>query len=153
MSLRLRKADYSDVDLLYRWVNDDAVRANAFHTEKIPYEDHVRWFEKMMANVSVYQYILCEDEMPVGQIRMSVEQGEAFIDYSVSSDQRHKGYGSEMLRMVQEQMIADQITCVTKLVGQVKHENYASAKAFERCGFLKKEMSEYIQYEKKLTNL
>lgn len=150
MSLGLRKADYSDVDLLFGWANDDAVRANAFHTEKIPYEDHVRWFEKMMANASVYQYILCEDETPVGQIRVSVEQEGAIIDYSVSSDQRHKGYGSEMLRMVQKQMTAEQITCVTKLIGQVKYENYASAKAFEKCGFLKKEMSDYIQYEKKL---
>lgn len=150
MSLRLRKADYGDVDLLFGWVNDDAVRANAFHTEKIPYEDHVQWFKKMMANASVYQYILCKDEMPVGQIRMSVEQGEALIDYSVSSDQRHKGFGSQMLRMVQEQMAADQIICVTKLIGQVKYENNASAKAFEKCGFLKKEMPKYIQYEKKL---
>lgn len=148
MSLRLRCVEEGDRDLLYEWVNDDTVRANAFHTEKISYEGHVQWFEKMMADASVHQYILCDGVMPVGQIRLNVEQNEAFIDYSVSPSQRGKGYGSKMLQMVQTQLFVDKISRVTKLIGQVKYGNYASAKAFEKCGFLKKEMPEYVQYEK-----
>ena len=35
--LQLRRAKPQDMDLLYRWANDYTVRANAFHTEKIPY--------------------------------------------------------------------------------------------------------------------
>ncbi len=60
MSLQLRRAEHADRDLLFGWANDDAVRANAFHTEKIPYEKHVVWFDKMMADTSVHQYILWE---------------------------------------------------------------------------------------------
>lgn len=147
MSLYLRKADYADRDLLFRWANDSTVRQNAFHTEQIPYENHVKWFEKIMADKSVHQYILCEGEIPAGQIRLNIEGNEALIDYSIAVENRGKGYGSEMLWLLQEQMITDKISNVIKLIGQVKHENPASARVFEKCGFVKKEMTEYIQYE------
>lgn len=148
MNLQLRKADHGDMDLLFEWANDDAVRANAFHTEKIPYEEHVRWFEKMLADAEVYQYILCAGETPVGQIRLNVECGVAVIDYSIAPRQRGKGYGSRMLEMIQPQLQTEKRLHVTKMMGQVKYENHASARAFEKNGFLKKELPEYIQYEK-----
>ena len=88
MSLQLRRAEHADRDLLFGWANDDAVRANAFHTEKIPYEKHVVWFDKMMADASVHQYILCDGGTPVGQIRLNVEGSEAYVDYSIAADQR-----------------------------------------------------------------
>ncbi len=150
MSLQLRKADHADMDLLFEWANEASVRANAFHTEKIPYEDHVRWFESMMADVETYQYILCDSEKPVGQIRLNVEGCEAKIDYSVAACERGKGYGSQMLWMIQGQLAADQILYIKRLVGQVKYQNHASARVFERNGFLKKQLPEYILYEKNI---
>lgn len=150
MNLWLRRADDADMDLLFAWANEAAVRANAFHTEKIFYEDHVRWFKKMMADAQVYQYILCEGERPVGQIRLNVDGHEAAIDYSVESGERGKGYGSAMLQLVQEQLAAEQRQQITKLAGQVKFENYASSRAFEKSGFLKKELPDYLLYEKEI---
>lgn len=152
MSLRLRRAVCADRDLLFGWANDDTVRRNAFHTEKIPYETHVVWFGKVMADSSVYQYILCDDETPVGQIRLNVEGSEAVVDYSVAADQRGKGYGCRMLQMVQAQMQTDQTMHVTKIVGQVKYGNYASARTFEKCTFLRKDLPGYIQYEKNIAD-
>lgn len=152
MSLRLRRAVCADRDLLFGWANDDTVRRNAFHTEKIPYETHVVWFGKVMADSSVYQYILCDDETPVGQIRLNVEGSEAVVDYSVAADQRGKGYGCRMLQMVQAQMQTDQTMHVTKIVGQVKYGNHASARTFEKCTFLRKDLPGYIQYEKNVAD-
>jgi len=150
MSLRLRKVEYADMELLFGWANDDVVRANAFHTEKIPYESHRQWFENMIADVNIYQYILCEGEMPIGQIRLNIEDGTATIDYSVASKQRGRGYGSRMLQLMQTQLATDNISHVTKIVGQVKYKNHASARVFEKCGFARKELPEYIQYEKEI---
>jgi len=147
MCLHLKKVNPADVDLLYEWANDSEVRRNAFHTEPIPYEDHVKWFANMLADVCVYQYILYEGKTPIGQIRLNAECGEALIDYSISADYRGKGYGSKLLQLVKEQIIADKIPGVIKIVGQVKYENPASARAFEKCGFTKREMAGYIQYE------
>lgn len=147
MSLRLRAADAADRDLLFEWANDGLVRANAFHTERIPYERHVRWFEKIMADADVLQYILCDGDVPVGQLRLNIEGTTAWIDYSIAPGQRKKGYGGAMLCMMQEQLAADKTARVTKAIGQVKYKNHASARAFERCGFVRRELPEYLQYE------
>lgn len=150
MYLYLKKASSADVDLLYKWANDSEVRKNAFHTEPIPYENHVKWFAKMMVDASVYQYILYQGEIPIGQIRLNVEGNEALIDYSISAENRGKGFGSQLLRLVKELVVTDKISNVIKLTGQVKYENLASARAFEKCGFTKREMTDYIQYEQYL---
>ena len=147
MCLSLRKVKSTDVDLLYKWANDSEVRKNAFHTEPIPYENHVKWFAKMLENPSVYQYILYQGELPIGQIRLNVEDGEALIDYSISAEHRGKGFGSKLLQLMMEQIVVNKISNVIKLAGQVKYENQASARAFEKCGFTKREMTDYIQYE------
>lgn len=150
MSLYLREAAESDMDLLFEWANDDTARKNAFRTEKIPYVEHAEWFSKIMADDSVCQYILCDDGIPVGQARLNVENKEAFIDYSICAGERGKGYGSALLALVRRQAEMDKITDITKLTGQVKYGNAASARAFERCGFAKKELPEFIQYELEL---
>lgn len=146
-ALHLRGVCQSDMDLLFVWANDDAVRKNAFHTEKIPYEDHVKWFSKMLLDESVYQYILCEGECPIGQIRLNVENGAAVIDYSICAAKRGNGYGCKLLQLIQQQVISDKISRVMKLIGQVKYENTASARVFAQCGFTRTEKPDYIQFE------
>ena len=147
MCLYLKKVKPTDVDLLYQWANDSEVRRNVFHTEPILYENHVKWFANMIADDSVYQYILYQGESPIGQIRLNVEGDEALIDYSISAEHRGKGLGSKLLQLVKEQIVADKISSVIKMIGQVKYENHASARVFEKCGFSKRELTEYIQYE------
>ena len=147
MYLYLKEVNPSDVDLLFEWANDSEVRKNAFHTEPILYENHVKWFAKMLDEPSVYQYILYREELPVGQIRLNVENGEALIDYSISAKYRGMGYGSKLLELIKKQVVLNRISDVIKLTGQVKYENPASARAFEKCGFIKREMADYIQYE------
>lgn len=147
MELYLRKAGRADMDLLYQWANDPVVRKMAFHTEPIPYEDHVKYFTKMMADASVYQYILYDGGLPAGQIRLNVEGREALIDYSIAPGYRGRGYGTGLLELLRKQLAAERIPHVEKLTGQVKYENPASARVFEKCGFTKREREEYIQYE------
>lgn len=150
MGLWLRKATWEDMDLLYQWANDAEVRKNAFHMEKIPYEDHKKWFGKVMEDERIYQYILCDDAVPIGQIRLNIDEAVALISYSISAKYRGKGYGSKMLQLAEHQIAINKIPYVTKLVGQVKYENLASARVFEKCGYVKQEMSQYIQYEKQM---
>jgi len=147
MCLSLRNVNAADVDLLYEWANDSEVRKNAFHPEPIPYENHVKWFAKTLADASVHQYILYKGETPIGQIRLNVADGEALIDYSIAAQYRGKGYGCRLLDLVKKQIVFDKISDVIKLTGQVKYKNTASARAFEKCGFAKREMPDYIQYE------
>lgn len=155
MKLVLREVTGKDIDLLFRWANDPVTRQNAFHTEQIPYETHRAWFVRMLADRDVMKYILCsassntEEMQDIGQIRLSIEDGEALIDYSIDPEKRGAGFGTKMILMAEEKLResrADVIYCK----GQVKHENIASAKAFEKCGYDMEEKEQYLEFTKRI---
>lgn len=146
MELYLREVEKNDMDLLFEWVNDPEVRNNAFNSEMIPYENHVKWFEIMYQRKDVYMFIMCnEDNTPIGQIRLNTEGENAIIDYSIDGDIRGMGFGANMLWLVIEK-IQKEIPDIKRLIGQVKRENAASARAFEKCGFFMEEKEDYIEY-------
>ena len=130
----LRDVRQSDIDLLYMWANDPAVRKNSFKSDPIPYEDHVTWFKHIMEDDNVLQFIMMEDDTPVGQIRLNVKEEEAEIGYSIASEYRGKGYGHRILRLV-VQMIQTNHPQIKKLIAKVKPENTASKKLFESEGY------------------
>lgn len=144
MDLYLREVTEADMDLLFQWANDPDVRRNAFHTEAIPYETHVKWFHRMLENEAVHLYILCRAGEPVGQIRLDVGDGAAVIDYSIAPAYRGRGFGKTLLALAKEQAV--KITGVTKLIGQVKTENSASVSVFEKCGYARREEENYITF-------
>ena len=149
MMLALRAVTEADVDLLFRWANDRTVRQNAFTTEPIPYENHVAWFAKILKNPAVENYILYETgtDAAVGQIRFSVEEDTVLIGYSIDENWRGQGLGSKLILMGEEKLLQD-MPKVQVLKAQVKYENRASARVFEKCGFRKEELSEYLEYTK-----
>lgn len=165
MNLRLREAAAQDVDLLYRWANDPTVRQNAFHTESIPYDNHRMWFAKNLADRDVLMYILCRTEQKqththtsdglsgteteIGQIRLSIEGDHALIDYSIDASMRGQGLGSKMILMAEEKLRENR-TDVIYCLAQVKYENPASARVFEKCGYDAQEQEHYIEFTKRI---
>lgn len=134
--MEIRKVTADDVDLLFQWANDPDERRNAFHSEKIEYEDHCNWFAKKLASDDVFIFILMQDLCPVGQCRLEMEDGEALISYFIDKSYRGKGYGKTLLRLVQEKMMKSEreIHCLT---AQVKLENIPSQHVFEALGYEK----------------
>lgn len=140
MKLYLRKATENDVDILFKWANDDVVRKNSFCTDKIKYEDHLAWFDKLLKDSNQIQFILEQNEAGqinlIGQIRISLEENgtQAEIGYSVDSSYRGMGYGKQMLRMAATQLQRD-YPKISRLIAKVKPNNVASYKAFIDTGF------------------
>lgn len=66
----LREATKDDVDLLFKWTNDPAVRKNSFSSEKITYEEHTSWYRSLLENKNCKQYIYMCGDCPIGQIRI-----------------------------------------------------------------------------------
>lgn len=155
MNLVLREVTGKDIDLLFRWANDPVTRQNAFHTEQIPYETHRTWFVKMLADREILKYILCEESSKretvrdIGQIRLSIEGEEALIDYSVDEKERGQGFGTRMILMAEEKL-REIKTDVIYCKGQVKYENTASARAFEKCGYDREEKEQYLEFTKRI---
>lgn len=148
MDLYLREATDSDMDLLFEWANDKDVRKNSFNSEPIPYENHVKWFNRIMSDDTVLQFIMCDRNEPIGQIRLNIEGDRAYIGYSISPDRRGQGFGERMLKLtigkVKEENAKNHN--IKTLVGQVKYENPASARAFEKCGFSRLDKEGCIEY-------
>lgn len=148
MALRLRKAEEKDVDTLFVWANDAQVRKYAFHTEKISYDEHVAWYARRLADKDCCIFLLESDGKSVGQIRFEIEAGEATIDYSVDVLERGKGYGTDLIKMGMQQL-KQMRPDVKAYLAQVKYENLASAKVFEKCGFRKSEKTDFIEFVQK----
>lgn len=155
MALYLREAVREDMDLLYRWANDSEVRRNAFHTEYIPYDIHKAWFENVLKDRNILQYILVEEYdgviNEIGQIRLSLDKDRAVIGYSIAAEMRGKGFGSRMVQMAEEKLREARRETIL-LEAQVKYENKASAKVFEKCGYRACRKKEYIEYTKSISS-
>lgn len=158
MELYLRAAVKEDMELLYEWANDLEVRRNAFHTEQIAYETHKTWFENVLRDSNILQYILVSENSEgmnknlcaieeIGQIRLSLDEEKALISYSIAKNMRGKGYGSQMVSMA-EKKIKETNKDIKVFVAQVKYENIASAKVFQKCGYKEYRKPQYLEYRK-----
>lgn len=132
----LRQADEEDMERLFQWANEPAVRRNSFSTEEISYKEHQEWYRKLLAGTDCKQYIYMVNNEAVGQIRLTVKGEAAEISYSVSVEKRGMGYGKEMLGLLNEKVKQD-FPRVKKLVAKVKPDNIVSQKVFCDTGYVK----------------
>lgn len=138
----LREATIYDLNILFKWANDEDVRKNSFSVHPITYEEHKKWFENLLNRKDARQYIfVCGDE-PAGQVRITVCGEVAKIGYSICPEKRCMGYGKEMIGLLKMRMEQD-FPQVKKLLAEVKPDNAASRKVFLDLGFEEK----YVCYE------
>lgn len=147
--MQLRKVKFSDLDLIFQWANELECRKNSFHTEEILYENHVKWFQEKLASSQIDMYLACKNQVPIGQIRLNYEDNIAMISYSVSKEERGKGYGGVMLSLV-EKKLKEEKKEIVMLIGKVKIDNIASQKKFEQLGYEKSKKGNYILYTKEI---
>ena len=141
--LRLRNVEQTDVDLIYRWANDEECRKNAFHPEKIAYETHVQWFQQKLQSDNCDMFILMKEQEAIGLVRVDYEETKGVISYSIDAAHRGHGYGYAMLQLLEKNMDR-----TDQLVGEVKKNNPASQKVFEKLGYCKKETEKCYVYTK-----
>lgn len=149
--LRLRQADMGDAETLFRWRNDSDTRANSFQTELIPYEEHVAWLEAALRNPVQEIFILCEGDMRIGQVSLSMENDMATISYSIDVAYRAQGYGKAILQLAENHCVERGTTRILR--GYVKKKNIASQVIFESLGYECEEAPEkncYLYVKNKL---
>jgi len=133
--LRLRPAEENDSRLLWAWANDSGVRASAFSSTPIPWEQHVVWFTGKMKDPDC-RILIAENGQgrAVGQFRVDWRSSEdADIDVSVSLECRGAGYGRLLIDLGASQVLAERRSA--RLHAFVKPENHASRRSFELAGF------------------
>ena len=133
--LRLRQVREDDCRLLWEWANDKEVRASAFSSDPIPWEEHVRWFMRKLHEPTCFLFIAVDyEDTPLGQVQFDVDKdGEAEISVSIDRDKRGLGYGALLISKAVKEVI--RVTHIRVVHAFIKSNNEASMRAFERAGF------------------
>ena len=138
--LTVRPATLGDARLLYEWRHEATARAASFQMGDIPWETHLAWFNRRIADrgllVGARLYILMEGTMPVGQIRYERRgAGEAEVaGFSIEQRARFRGFGTWLLR--QTMPMARAALGVSRLTALIKTDNPVSEHVFRKAGFV-----------------
>jgi UDP-2,4-diacetamido-2,4,6-trideoxy-beta-L-altropyranose hydrolase len=135
-ALEIRRATTADCKLLWELANDPAVRALAFSTASIPWEDHVAWFESKMQTATCHILIGEAQGAVAGQVRVDERpDGQGEIDVSVAREFRGEGVGSRLIDLAVHELFAS--TAMSRIHAYILPQNTASQRAFENAGFQK----------------
>jgi UDP-2,4-diacetamido-2,4,6-trideoxy-beta-L-altropyranose hydrolase len=121
-----------DIHLVWKWANDDSVRAASFSEAQINWEEHIRWFQERIKRPYFY-LALNQDDLPVGQVRFDQNETGMTISVMIDSAWRNRGYGVTLIRTACEEVFAN--SDVKMIHAFVKPDNEASRIAFIRAGF------------------
>ncbi len=132
--LTLRCAGEHDLERLWLWANDPAVRANSYQPEPIPFAEHQKWFKKKLGTPDSLILILELDGTAAGQVRYDrVDQEAAEIDFSIDAKFRGLGLGDRLIKLSLDK--AAKRLGVRTLRALVMERNKPSSRVFETAGF------------------
>ncbi|HEX5450784.1 MAG TPA: UDP-2,4-diacetamido-2,4,6-trideoxy-beta-L-altropyranose hydrolase [Candidatus Limnocylindrales bacterium] len=131
--VRIRSAQPSDEDLLWRWANDPQTRANSLTTEAIPLATHRRWFRERLTGPDCILLIGENGAGPIGQVRFDLSGREATVSISVARGHRGGGIGDVLLASAVRELAAGDRADTIRAV--VRPGNRASIELFARAGF------------------
>ena len=137
-------------EMLWEWRNDPMTRQMSNNTEKISWEDHSCWYEKVLLDNSRKLYLGEERGIPIGVIRFDKcdnEENSYEVSINISPGSRGKGFGKKIITNGIRRFLKEVENC--KFIrAEVKTDNESSIKLFKSCGFtLVEDESEMNNYE------
>lgn len=131
--MELRKVTAADVELVYEWANDPAVREVSFRSEPIAWETHRTWFADKLSDDACLWFIAQDATgRPIGQIRFDRDGDSATVSIALGSQQRGRGYGAALVRRGTQRAAAAGIRTVH---AWAKPQNAASIAVFRSVGY------------------
>jgi UDP-2,4-diacetamido-2,4,6-trideoxy-beta-L-altropyranose hydrolase len=129
--LDMRPATMADSDLLFGWANE--ARSWSKSTAEITQQQHDQW---MMLNVltgyPAHWVMIADTNLgSIGTVRFDMVKDVMTyrVSITIGSEFRGRGFGHEALDH------ACKLMAENKLLAEIKHDNVASRRMFERCGF------------------
>lgn len=132
----LRKVEIRDIDDVFRLSNEDYVRKYSINKDKIKWEDHVKWFERIIQSPDDLFYVITNpDNTFLGQIRYKIEDAEATVSVSLSKEILGKGLSYPLIKRSLE-MLKNDSGKINKVIAFISKENIPSQKLFTKAGFV-----------------
>ncbi len=99
-----------------------------FEKQKLPITltEHIKYMEHQLTNSNFKQWIIINNEIDIGYIRIL----DTDISILIKKEFHSKGFGTNSLKFLLKQENLPE-----KLIGRVLAENMSSVKAFEKAGF------------------
>jgi UDP-2,4-diacetamido-2,4,6-trideoxy-beta-L-altropyranose hydrolase len=146
----LHNASLDDLKDLYELANDPIVRSNSFSPHTISFEDHTKWLQSVLLDDNINLYtVRSEINTLIAQIRFNKIDKRAIISISISKHFRGKAIGAKIIQKGCQVFLKSNPN--TLIEAQIKENNIASQKSFQKAGFkiFKKEDGKlYYLYEK-----
>ena len=135
-------------EMIWEWRNDPISRQMSNNSEKVSWEDHSCWYEKVLLDNSRKLYLGEESGMPFGVARFDKSDKEEYVydvSINISPASRGKGLGKKLITFGIRRFLKEVDNC--KLIrAEVKKYNESSNNLFKSCGFI------LIEYDSEINN-
>jgi RimJ/RimL family protein N-acetyltransferase len=130
----LRPAGANDCRSLWEWRSEDAARVASFDSRPIPFEDHVRWFERRLPDIAETIFVASAEGRDIGYVRFDVDGDEARVSIALAPEARGRGYGTAAIADAVRAFSARRPSC--RVTALIRPDNVRSLAAFRRAGFV-----------------
>jgi len=132
--INLRKVEITDINDMFEWRNHPDIRKNFFNQELLSWDEHEKWFIAKLKDPDAAVYMAYYKKEKIGTIRF--EANESAIKTSVMLNPLFlgKGLGSQVIKMGVKRFIMEKNPDM-QIIAEIKKDNVASTKAFEKAGF------------------
>lgn len=127
----VRPATSADVDRYFDWFMDPATRAASLDQSPVTRESHVKWFASRVRSGDAALRVAMLGRLPIGQVRLEVEDDDWVLDYSLDPVARGMGLARPMLRAALQDLRPDG----RRIVAAVRRTNIASVRTLLGLGF------------------
>ena len=138
--LKLRDVKDGDCRDLYDWRNHPIIRENSFNTSPFSFDEHQTWFKQKRQSSQTTIYIGCYKGHKVGVIRFEDEKDGIKVNVMLNPDYIGKGLGTRLIELGVEKL-KQQNKTGKAIIAEIKEDNVASQKAFEKAGFKKNDLA------------
>ena len=134
----LVSAEICHSKMIWEWRDDPNTRKMFVNSDKVSWEEHSSWYEKILLDNFRKIYVGKEGGIPIGVIRFDKYYNKKFtyeVSISVSHESRRKGFGKQLLNNGIKRLIKEVENC--KFIrAEVKKDNGSSNRLFKSCGFI-----------------
>lgn len=135
--ISLRPITIEDTDLMVKWRNRDFVKRNYINQSEFTREGHLKWMETRVQTGQVIQFIILENDRPIGSVNMKdVDYEKGTAEYGIFIGERDalgKGYGSETAKQVVR--LAKEKYHLKKLFLRLYEDNIPAYRSYLSAGF------------------
>ena len=135
MKFKIRKAGPADASLIYAWRSDEEAVKNSFSKGHITYQSHEDWYRGQLDSSKSHMFIglISEAKKEFGVVRFDIgEEHVCKVSIIIAPEWRGQGLSFEFLYACIDRFSRRNAVI---FIAEVKRENLASQKCFERCGF------------------